>query len=524
MPMSSDISGPCSCVLPLFHELSLAIAGGRPLHDLMNISVRLLAGKLPGVDRIVLAMRCRKTGLLFIENGWGLSEEERHRGVYQAGEGISGQVADTGRARLVPIIANEPRFLDRTEARRTRNTTRLAFICVPIKIGTDLLGTLSADLDNSDQKALEGHLRLMEVLASFLAQAVLLQRSRNEENEALRAENRRLSAALEKERTQALRPSAIIGNSSAIRSVYSLVHTVAPLKTPVLILGESGTGKELVASALHSGSPRAHKPFIRLNCAAITESLAESEMFGHERGAFTGADTLRKGRFEEADGGSIFLDEVGELSLSLQAKLLRILQNHELQRVGGNRTITVDVRIIAATNRDLEKAVHTGAFREDLWYRLNVFPLTIPPLRDRSGDIILLADYFVEKYARRHNKAVRRLSTPAIDLLCSYHWPGNVRELENVMERAVILSNDDVIHAWQLPPSLQSAESSGTRLEGRLDEQLANVERELIIEALKDAHGHMAKAARALGVTERVMALRVKAFGLDYRLFRIKKP
>jgi Nif-specific regulatory protein len=261
---------------------------------------------------------------------------------------------------------------------------------------------------------------------------------------------------------------------------------------------------------------------VRLNCAAIPESLAESELFGHEKGAFTGAERRRAGRFEEADGGTLFLDEVGELSLAVQAKLLRALQEGEFERVGGSETLRVDARIVAATNRDLAARVKEGAFREDLYYRLSVFPIQMPPLRERSSDILLLADYFVEKYSKRLGSPVRRISTPAIDALMAYHWPGNVRELENVIERAIILSDDGVIHAYHLPPSLQSPESSGTKYRGSLEERLAAVELELIVDALKDSRGNMAEAARALGVSERVMALRVKGRGIDFRLFRPK--
>jgi Nif-specific regulatory protein len=269
-------------------------------------------------------------------------------------------------------------------------------------------------------------------------------------------------------------------------------------------------------------SPRAGEPFVRFNCAAIPESLAESEMFGHEKGAFTGAETLRLGRFEEAQCGSLFMDEVGELSLSVQAKLLRVLQEREFERVGGNKTVCVDVRIIAATNRDLADQVKAGSFREDLYYRLNVFPLQLPPLRDRGSDILLLADYFVDKYSKINSVPVRRISTPAIDALVAYHWPGNVRELENVIERALILSDDGVIHAYHLPPTLQSPRTSGTKYQGNLEERLASVERELIVDALKDSCGNMAKAARELGLSERVMAIRVKSHGIDFRLFRSK--
>jgi Nif-specific regulatory protein len=307
-----------------------------------------------------------------------------------------------------------------------------------------------------------------------------------------------------------------------MRSLYELIRKVAVTKAPVLLLGESGTGKELAASAIHARSPRSGAPFVRFNCAAIPEPLAESEMFGHVRGAFTGADSRRRGRFEEADGGTLFMDEVGDVSPAVQAKLLRALQEGEFERVGSSETVKVDVRVIAATNRDLAALVARGEFREDLYYRLNVFPILMPPLRDRGSDILLLADYFVEKYSKLNSKPVRRISTPAIDALMSYHWPGNVRELENVIQRSIILSDDGVIHSYHLPPTLQSAESSGTAYRGGLERRLASVEQELIVDALKASQGNMAEAARELGVTERVMALRVRGYGIEYRLYRPK--
>jgi Nif-specific regulatory protein len=315
-------------------------------------------------------------------------------------------------------------------------------------------------------------------------------------------------------------PAAIVGRSAPMRELYSLMDRVAGTETTVLVSGESGTGKELVARALHERSGRAKAAFIAVNCAALPESVIESELFGHERGSFTGAQELRRGRFELADGGTLFLDEVGELSPAVQAKLLRVLQEGEFQRVGGSVTLTTDVRVIAATNRDLEKEVAESRFRADLFWRLNVFPLRAPPLRERRSDIVLLADYFAEKHGRRSGKPILRISSPAIDLLMTYHWPGNVRELENCVERAVILSTDSVIHAYHLPPSLQSADSTGTGPASTLDASLARLERELLVEALKICRGNAAAAARRLGVTERRMGLALHRYGIDWRRFR----
>jgi Nif-specific regulatory protein len=507
----------CECVLPLFYELARTIAAGKDIPGVMDAAVKVIVENLAGAERVVLSILNRKTGAAFIENAWGLSDEERARGVYRMGEGITGYVVQTGDSLVVPNIAEEPAFLDRTGARRDVDTSCLAFICVPVKLGREVMGTLSVDLSNSSS-CLEDDRELLTVVAAMIAQAVQLYRARQEENAELREENRRLLEELADRRG----PDNIVGNSHPMQALYRYMKKVMDKTTPVLILGESGTGKELVAAALHYGSPRKDKPFVRFNCAAIPENLAESEMFGFEKGAFTGALYQRIGRFEEADGGTLFMDEIGELSLSIQAKLLRVLQSRQFERVGGNKTLTVDIRIVAATNRDLAALVKSGAFREDLYYRLNVFPLQLPPLRERGSDILLLADHFVEKHAGLHKSPVRRISTPAIDALMAYHWPGNVRELENIIERAVILSDDGVIHSYHLPPTLQTAESSGTRYRGTLVERLDTVERELIVDAVKASAGNMAQAARELGLSERVMALRVQKHGIDYRLFRPK--
>ena len=287
--------------------------------------------------------------------------------------------------------------------------------------------------------------------------------------------------------------------------VYEMIGQVAQSDATVLIRGESGTGKELIAHAVHYGSRRSEGPFIRVNCAALPESLIESELFGHEKGAFSGAVQQRKGRFELASGGTIFLDEIGDLTGAIQLRLLRVLQEREFERVGSSTVLKTDVRVVAASNRPLERDMEVGRFRADLYYRLNVFPIHVPPLRERRTDIILLADHFIEKYVR--------LSTPAIDLLMAYHWPGNVRELENAIERAVLLADGKVIHARLLPPSLQMAKVDDGR-SGPLNVQLRVLEKELIVDALKMNKGNRAAAARQLGLTERIMGLRVEKYGL----------
>jgi len=307
----------------------------------------------------------------------------------------------------------------------------------------------------------------------------------------------------------------LVGASGPMRQLSESVLRVAATNTTVLIRGESGTGKELVAQGIHYHSPRAKKPFIKVNCAALPETLVESELFGYERGAFTGAFQKKKGRFELANGGTLFLDEIGELSPATQVKLLRVLQEREFERVGGTESVPVDVRVIAATNRDLEQALANSSFREDLYYRLNVFPIFIPPLRARKADVLPLADHFTEKYARAHGKSIQRISTPAIDLLSSYYWPGNVRELENTIERAVLMSDGQVIHGHHLPPTLQTADATGTVVSTSLDGAVGAFERSLIEDALKTAQGNRSRAARLLGTTQRVISYKIRKYGID---------
>ena len=466
--------------------------------------------------RATLTLLNRDTGEILIEEAYGLSDSERERGRYRLGEGITGKVVQSGKARVIPRISDDPAFLNRTGARQGQSYKDISFICVPVKIGNEPIGALSVDREFAGESKLQDDLRVLSVIASLIAQAVKIRQEALEEKEELLRENTRLHQQLR----ERFRPANIMGKSKAMQDVFDLIAQVSTSDATVLIRGESGTGKELVAQAIHYNSLRSQKPFVKVNCAALPETVIESELFGHEKGAFTGASATRKGRFEIANGGSIFLDEIGDLSATTQVRLLRVLQEKEFERVGGNETIRSNVRIITATNRNLEELMESGTFRPDLYYRLNVFPIHIPPLRDRRSDILLLADFFVDKYARQNHKTIRRISTPAIDLLMGYHWPGNVRELENCIERAVLLSVDEVIHAHHLPPTLQSAESTNTRPQGKLDEALNGVERELIMDALKSTKGNVSKAARMLGVTERRMGLRVQKHGIDPVVFK----
>lgn len=454
----------------------------------------------------------RQTGEISIELATGLSPTQTKKGRYKVGEGITGKVVETGKPIVVPDVTKDPNFLDRTGRGKISGKS---FVCVPISIEKEVVGALSVDEFNSSKDQLDEDLRLLEIIAMMIASAVKLRRQAEEETEILLAENERLRTEL-KDR---FRPSNIIGNSREMQVVFDQIAKVAKSPSTVLILGETGTGKELVAQAIHYNSDRANGPFVRVHCAALPENIIESELFGHEKGAFTGAIAEHKGRFEMADGGTIFLDEIGEISATLQVKLLRVLQEHEFERVGGNKTIHVNIRVIAATNKNLLQMVHEGKFREDLYYRLHIFPIYVPPLRKRKSDIVLLADYFLERYSKMLGKDVRRLSTGTIDMLMSYHWAGNVRELENCIERAVLVAEGNVIYPHHLPPTLQTAESTGAPVRGDLKSMVETYERDIICDALKSAKGKVAPAARALATTQRILGYKIKMLGINPKRF-----
>jgi len=532
-------------IISLLAEVSRTITHENDINKVLRLVLFIMSENM-NMLRGMITILNRDSGEIVINESFGLTEKEKERGRYQIGEGVIGHVVKTGKAVIVPSIDNEPLFLDRTRSRSKVKKESLCFICIPIKAGTEIIGTLSADRQlepgaadkhsktgkGGEQRTdmLQHYVDQLSIIASMISQAVRIKQLAHEESEKKSLETtipEKPSRQLYQEEkgddekiSEAERPANIIGNTKPMISLYKMIDKIAKTNATTLVLGESGVGKELVASAIHFKSHRNENPFIKFNCAALPESIVESELFGHEKGAFTGASATRQGRFELAHTGTIFLDEVGELSLAVQAKLLRIIQEKEFERVGGSKTIKVDVRVIAATNRNLEELIRGGLFREDLYYRLNIFPITVPPLRERKTDILLLADYFVEKFNAANHKGIRRISTTSIDMLMRYHWPGNVRELQNCMERAVILSEDNVIHGYHLPPTLQTAESSGTPYTGSLQQKLDAIEKEMIMEALKRTQGNMSRAAVQLGLSDRIMGLRIKKFDIDYRKFR----
>ncbi len=496
--------------LAVLYKISQTMAHQDDVSILLNNVLDILEVDL-GLSCGTLTLRRPDSDVFVIEASHSLSESERRRGQYKLGEGVTGRVAQTGKPMIVADISKDASFLNRT---RTRRDGRTAFICVPIISQRQTIGTISVDRPSAEQPVLERDLNFLKLVGELLAEAVARIRETIAEKESLKAENRRLKQEL----GERYRPANMVGNCSSMRLVYEQIAQVADSTATVLIRGESGTGKELVAKAVHYNSPRRNNAFVAINCAALPESLIESELFGHEKGAFTGAAAQRKGRFELANGGTLFLDEIGDITPHVQVRLLRVLQERTFERIGGTSTVTVNVRVIAATSRNLEELIARGQFREDLYYRLNIFPIHMPPLRDRRSDIPLLADHFIQKYNDIYGKTIKRLSSAAINMMMAYHWPGNVREMENCIERAVLTSNDAVVHGFNLPPSLQTSEETNTSIlpdaGGDLVSLVGAYEREIIIDTLKKTRGNAAAAARLLQTTQRILNYRIKQLGI----------
>ncbi len=455
----------------------------------------------------------RNDDKIMISTVFGLTDEEKSRGIYKIGEGIVGEVVKSGVPFVIKDIAKDPRFLNKTGVKRADDKL-MAFLCVPIIIENEIMGTLSIHKIHLDTVDFSPEIKFLSIVGVLIAKNVSVRRKQIGELEKLRKENQYLK------NRETFRPDNIVGNSSLMRELYSLIERVAPTGSTVMIRGESGVGKELIAEAIHDNSTRASKPFVKVNCSALPENLIESELFGHEKGAFTGANSSHIGRFEMANGGTIFLDEIGDIPLSVQVKLLRVLQQRQIERIGGNKIIDIDVRIITATNRDLEKMIKDNTFREDLYYRINAFPVYVPALRERCADIPILVDHFIAKLNKRNNTDIERITGGALDMLMIYFWPGNVRELENVIERAMILTTDNVIHSYNLPPTLQTGVSSDTLNKGTLNNVLERVEKQMLIDALILKHGNITNSASQLGVTRRVMGLLLNKHKIEAKRYK----
>ncbi len=463
-----------------------------------------------------------------IRYAYGLTREEVGRGRFRAGEGVVGRVLVTGQLVIVQDIDNEPTFLARTVKRSDLPPGPVSFIALPILIGRSTVGVLACHRIRNRTRPLTDDLAILSILSTLIGQLLELQVSVERRTRQLEAQNMALTHALESSPAR----YGIVGTSPALLRAIAELEQVSGTKASVLLLGESGTGKEMFARALHLASPRRDQPFIKVNCAAIPETLFESELFGYERGAFTGATNARAGMFEQANGGTILLDEIGELPMSMQTKLLRTLQEGTIVRLGGKREVSVDARLVAATNRDLQREVELGAFREDLFYRLNVIPIALPSLRDRRSDIHELAIHFLSRFNQANQRNVN-LSPSAFERLREHAWPGNIRELANLIERVVLLSDKGVLEAIDIErfmPKISTSDRGRTRSAALPHNRSASVgtERELmreylpvrshagqdLLDALEQSGGNRSRAAQAVGLTLRQF---------NYRLAKLSK-
>jgi Nif-specific regulatory protein len=535
-PNVQAIRGGADQELTILTEIGRILSSTLDLRESFPKMMQIISAKLD-MRRGALVLLDESTGRLRTEAAVGLTPEEIERGKYALGEGITGNVVATGRARIIPDLRAEPDFLNRT-GRLTVETNNKAtsFLCIPIKIEGRTAGALSVDKPFISEDSLRADQSFLEIISAFLAQAIQINRMVLRQKEELLEENAQLRAQVR----DRYRFENIIGDSPAMHEVFAVVGQVANSRATVLLLGETGTGKEMIAKAIHYNSPRREKSIVRVNCGALTGTLLESELFGHVKGSFTGAIRDKQGRFEAADGGTIFLDEIGTLEPELQVKLLRVLQEREFERVGDTHTLKVDVRVIAATNVDLQEEVAKGTFREDLFYRLNVVPIYLPPLRNRREDIPRLIDFFLDKYNAQNERKLRRISREMLNVLLRYPWPGNVRELENAIERAVVLSNDEDFHEELLPLSVrmfaaqrrttQSSESIETLTRRLADQSIADyelregeiyqlvidqIEHALIDRALAKCGGVKTKAADFLGINRNTLNKKVKDLGIQ---------
>ncbi len=486
-------------VLTVLVEASAVINRTLDVPETLAAIARMAARVMNGDASSVLTLEKERNKLVF-RAAHGEVADPLVGDEFDADLGIAGKVVAAGDGVIVPDVEKDKDFyrgIDQQSKFHTRN-----IIAAPMIDRGVIVGVVEV-LNHRHKNPWCSHdLTVLQIFANLAAAAM----SRAQEHEYLKIENQGLRDSGD----PAYEP---VGHSESFRKVRELISRVAPSKATVLLLGETGTGKELAARLLHQNSPRNDKPFIAVNCAALAETLLESELFGHEKGAFTGASASRMGRFELAEGGSIFLDEVGDVSLSTQVKLLRVLQEREFVRVGGVKTISCDVRVIAATNRDLQKMMKHGEFREDLFYRLNVFPIQLPPLRERQEDIPLLVERFAENSARELGRPKLQISTDVMATLIAYRWPGNIRELQNVMDRAVLMTDGDVLNSTHLPREISGAAEKSS--EGAESGGLRGYEKALIIKALEDNNWNQTKAARELNISRDNLRYRVKKYSIS---------
>ncbi|MGB1126329.1 MAG: sigma 54-interacting transcriptional regulator [Phycisphaeraceae bacterium] len=518
--------------LNIIEQISQILGGGLELSEVFQRAMALLEREL-SIEKAALTLLDPAAGQLSIVASIGLTPEEQRRGRYAVGEGVSGHVLETGQAEIIPDVSKHKAFLNRTQTADTNPDAEHphSYICLPVFDGLSAVGTIGVLKRFTDEATLQADARLLKIFAGLIAQTIRIHQQIRLQRDQWLEEKQQLTDDLRKRYTF----DNIIGSSPAMLDVLGTIAQVATSRATCLILGETGCGKELIAKAIHYNSPRKDKPLIRVNCGALSPQLLESELFGHMKGAFTGALRDKIGRFEAADGGTIFLDEVGTLDPQLQVKLLRVLQEREFERVGDHRTIKVDCRVIAATNLNLENEVRAGTFREDLFYRLNVVTILLPPLRSRREDIPSLIDHFLQRYNKENARNVHKISRDVMTTLLRYPWPGNVRELENAIERAVVLSNGEELTLELLPLQVRMfaeqtrgevADESIEALCGKLAEHavkqlqvydgqvydmvVGEVERQLIRESLNYCGGVKLRAADFLGINRNTLNKKVK--------------
>ncbi|OGC10130.1 sigma-54-dependent Fis family transcriptional regulator [candidate division WOR-1 bacterium RIFCSPLOWO2_12_FULL_45_9] len=487
-------------------DISEALSSSLDLEKSVNSIFKVLFESLE-MKRGTVTLVDPKANELHIEVAYGLTKKEKERGHYKIGEGVTGKVVETGEAMVVPDIEAEPLFLNRTQARKNLESRKFAFLCVPIKVGDKVVGALSVDHLFKGDISYEEDINLLMIIAAMVGQTVRVRELAEKDKQVVVSENVQLRQQIKGK----YKFGNVVYTSPLMESVLEGARQVASTQASVLLNGESGTGKELVAAAIHYASTRADKPFIKVACAALPENLLESELFGYERGAFTGAMERKLGRFELANNGTLFLDEIGDLTPATQVKLLRVLQEKEFERLGGTETVKINVRIVCATHRDLKKMIKEHKFREDLYYRINVFPINLPPLRERKEDIPLLVAHFTHKYNKENKKEIEGVNRAALDVLMSYGWPGNVRELENVIEHAVIVCDKELIAPKHLPGNISVSEVEMKPESTTLPRIIESIEKQKIREAL-DKYKTQRKAARALGLTERILGYKIKKY------------
>ncbi|MBI1175230.1 MAG: nif-specific transcriptional activator NifA [Sideroxydans sp.] len=529
------------------YEVSKILNSSLDLHKTLHSVLNVLSSHLQ-MQRGMVALQ-QDDGYLQVVEATGMDAAEIAQGRFKSGEGVMGNVLKSGMPAVVPDITKESLFLNRTGSRKGESGKIISFIGVPIKAGRTTIGVLSFDREDKPEGEpnFGKDVSFLSMVANLIGQTVRLHQKVAQDRANLLQEKMRLQSELHSKYSL----DNVIGQSKVMQSVFAEVHQVAPSKSTVLLRGESGTGKEAIARAIHHLSPRKDKPFVKVNCAALSETLLESELFGHERGSFTGASQERKGRFEMAHGGTLFLDEIGDISPAFQTKLLRVLQEREFERVGGNKTIRVDVRLVAATNRNLEEAVAKGGFREDLYYRINVVAIFLPPLRERREDVPMLAEYFLQQANQENNKHLK-FSPEAMQVLCNCQWPGNVRELNNCVERIAAMTQGNIIRKkdllcdremcfssimWQqhskhsVYPIFSAPAAAGTaqretppaappEAEHAFHEnEPGDPQKQQLVDALEKCGWVQAKAARLLGITPRQMGYAILKHGIDVKRY-----